>query len=520
MSFTTICSLLNANLEANPDREALIYRDQRYSYRQLGEKVDRLAEALTRLGIKKGDKVAVDIPNWPEFVFSFFAIARLGAVVVMINTRYRVAEVQHILKDSDAVAVILPVEFDGFTYLPMIETMRAELPLLRHVIAVGETTGVEADVLGFTELLGSSSGRPVQEADIDHKEDVGLIMYTSGTTGTPKGAMITHFNLVKNSEVNSVPYDFTPGDVFLVLVPASHIIGLFSLVSVFLSHARVILVDAFKTEPVLQIIARERVTVQYAVPTVFTLELANADKHDLSSLRTGLIAGASCPPEIVRRLIEIGFQVHIGLGMTETAGGLTYTTVADDLVARTQTVGRPAEGVEMKFVDDDRRDLPPGQVGEIAIKSYGRMKGYYKNPGATEAAIDADGWFYTGDLGVKDERGYVRIVGRKKDMIIRGGFNIYPAEVEGLLFTNPKVLEVAVVGVPDSVLGEKTCACIRPREGVHLGEAEIKEFCRGKLADFKMPDYVRFVDSFPQTATGKIHKIGLREEILKTINPS
>lgn len=520
MDFTTIGSLLSENLKENPEKEALVFRDQRYTYRELGEKVDRLAEALLRLGIKKGDKVAVDLPNWPEFVFSFFAITRIGAVMVMVNTRYRASEVKHILKDSDSIAVVIPVEFDGFKYLPMIEEMRPELPLLRHVIAVGEATEREAGVLSFADLLESSSGRVVQEAEIDPLEDLALIMYTSGTTGTPKGAMITHFNLVRNSEVNSVPYEFTPDDVFLVLVPASHIIGLFCLTSVFLFHAKVILVDIFKAEPVLQIIERERATVQHAVPTVFTLELANGEKYDISSLRTGLMAGASCPAELVRRLIDIGFQVHIGYGMTETAGGLTNTTFSDDLVARTQTVGKPVEGVQMKFVDDDRREVPEGQVGEIAVKSYGLMKGYYKQPAATEAAIDSDGWFYTGDLGFKDERGYIRIAGRKKDMIIRGGFNIYPAEVEELLYTNPKVLEVAVVGVPDSVLGEKTCACVRPRAGVEITELEIKEFCRGKLADFKVPDYVRFMESFPLTPTGKIYKMKLREEVIEEMNLS
>jgi acyl-CoA synthetase (AMP-forming)/AMP-acid ligase II len=332
--------------------------------------------------------------------------------------------------------------------------------------------------------------------------------------------MITHFNLVRNSEVNSVPYEFTPDDVFLVLVPASHIIGLFCLTSVFLSHAKVVLVDIFKAEPVLRIIEREKVTVQHAVPTIFTLELANAAKYDISSLRTGMMAGASCPPELLRRLIDLGFQVHVGFGMTETAGGLMNTRFSDDLEARTQTVGKPVEGVQVKFVDDNRRELPPGQPGEMAIKSYGRMKGYYKNPEATAAAIDEEGWFYTGDLGYLDERGYVRIVGRKKEMVIRGGFNIYPAEVEGLLYTHPKVLEVAIVGVPDSVLGEKTCACIRPRDGVELTEEEVKEFCRGKLADFKVPDYVRFMETFPLTPTGKIYKAGLKEQILKEITLS
>ncbi|MGE5265604.1 MAG: class I adenylate-forming enzyme family protein [Acidobacteriota bacterium] len=519
MTYSTIGSVLFANLETNPDRQAVVFGSRRYTYRQLGEQVDRLAEALLNLGIHKGDKVAVNLPNWPEFVFAYFAIVRLGAVLVLVNPRNRLIELRHILQDSDAVAIILPVEFEGFEYLPMIRSLRPELPELRHVIAVGARKNLESEVLYLDELIESASGRPVPEAQIDPAADIAFLMYTSGTTGKPKGAMITHAGFVATTQVAAAPFEFTLADVFLVLVPVTHIIGFFCLNSAFFVRTRVVLVDIFKAEPVLQIIEQEKVTVQYAVPTVFTLELASAGKYDISSLRTGMVAGASVPAELVRRLIAMGIQAHIAYGMTESAGGLTGTRFEDDLAARTETVGRALQGVEFRFVDDRRIVVPEGQVGEIAVRSAGLMKGYYKQPAATAAAIDAEGWFYTGDLGSRDERGNIRIVGRKKDMIIRGGYNIYPREIEDLMFTCPGILDVAIIGVPDPVLGEKTCACIRLQPGASLAEQEIKDFCRGKLADYKVPDYVWFVDAFPQTATGKVHRGLLKEALVKAGAP-
>lgn len=519
MTYTTINSVLTANLETNADKEAVVFGNRRYTFRQLDAQVNRLAAALLDLGIRKGDHVAVDLPNWAEFVFAYFAITRIGAVIVLVNPRYREVEIKHILCDSDAVAILLPVEFENFAYLPMLQSMRAELPMLRHVIAVGEKNYSGSNVLCFNELIMRASEHPIAEAEIDPATDLAFLMYTSGTTGKPKGAMITHANFVKTTEVAMAPFGFTPDDVFLVLVPATHIIGLFCMNSAFFNHARVVLVDIFKTEPVLQIIEREKITVQYAVPTVFTLELAGADKYDISSLRTGLIAGALVPVELVRRLFERGVEVHNQFGMTETAGGFIGARPGDDLVARTETVGRPMPGVQIKFVDDNRCTVARGQVGELAVKSHGLMKGYYKQPEATAAAIDADGWFYTGDLGYEDERGYIRIVGRKKDMIIRGGYNIYPREIEDLLFNCPGVQEATIIGVPDPVLGEKTCACVRTIPGLQLTESEIKDFCRGKVADYKVPDYVRFMEAFPQTATGKIYKVRLKEDVSKTIVP-
>lgn len=519
MTYTTINSVLSANLEANPDKDALVFGNRRFTYRQINEQVKRLAAALRDLGIRKGDKVAVDLPNWIEFVLCYFAITRLGAVIVLVNPRYRETELRHILRDSDSVALILPVEFEDFNYLPTIQDLRPELPALRHVIAVGAKNYADADVIGFDELMACAKEDLVCEAEIDPETDIAFLMYTSGTTGKPKGAMISHANFVKTTEIAAAPFGFHPADIFLVLVPVTHIIGLFCMNSAFFNHARVVLVDVFKTEPVLQIIEREKITVQYAVPTVFTLELAGADKHDISSLRTGLIAGALVPAELVRRLIALGVEVHNQFGMTETAGGLIGARAGDDLVARTETVGRPLPGVQVKFVDDNRCTVARGQVGELAVKSSGLMKGYYKQPEATAAAIDAEGWFYTGDLGYEDERGYTRIVGRKKDMIIRGGYNIYPREIEDLLFKCPGILEATIVGVPDPVLGERTCACIRVQPGAHLAESDVKDFCRGKLADYKVPDYVRFVEAFPQTATGKIYKVRLKEDVVKMLVP-
>ncbi|MBI4790530.1 MAG: AMP-binding protein [Chloroflexi bacterium] len=535
MTYTTIQSILAANLETNPDRQALVFGTRRYTYRELGEQVNRLTEQLAALGVRKGDKVAIALPNWPEFVFSYFAILRLGAVVVLVNPRYREMETRHILRDSESVAIILPVEFDGFDYLPTIQKLRPDLPALRHVIAVGgknesadsgSLDGLSLDggipippghALDFDELISRARGNPIPEADIDPATDIAVLMYTSGTTSAPKGAMITHSNFVWTTQVASEPFQITSADVFLVLVPTSHIIGFFCLNCAFYYHAKVILADIFKAEPILELIEREKVTVQYAVPTIYSLELASADKYDISSLRTGLVAGAGVPAELIRRLIARGVHALIGYGMTEHSGGIANTLFEDDAIAQTETVGRALPGVALKLVDDNRRAVPDGQVGEIAIKSAGVMKGYYKQPEATAAAFDADGWFYTGDLGCRDERGYIRIVGRKKDMIIRGGYNIYPLEIEDLLRTCPGVLDAVVVAVADPVLGEKTCACIRARPNTRPTAAEIKDFCRGKLADYKVPDYVWFVEQFPETATGKILKARLKEQVDRAV---
>ncbi len=518
MQSVTIGSCLSSNLESSPDREALIFRGQRYTYRQLGEQVDRVAGALLELGIRKGDKVAVDLPNWPEFVFCYLAALRIGAVVVLVNPRYRAVEISHILGDSDAVAIILPVEFEDFHYVPMIRGLRGALPQMRHVIAVGQREDSSDDVLYLHDLMARNS-QPVPEADINPEEDLAYLMYTSGTTGKPKGAMITHSSFVRTTLTASAPFRTSSDDVFLVLVPVTHIIGLFCLSTAFFSHAKAILVDVFKAEPVAELIEREKVTVQYAVPTVFMLELAHADRYNITSLRTGLIAGASVPAELLRRLVAMKIQVHPQYGMTETAGGLTTTSDEDDPVDRTETVGRALPGIEIKLVDGEHRPVAEGQVGEIAVKSPGLMKGYYKQPEATAAAIDAEGWFYTGDLGSRDDRGYIRIVGRKKNMIIRGGYNIYPREIEDLLYTCPGILEVVVVGVPDRVLGEKTCACVS-KQSTALTEAQIKDFCRGKVADYKVPDYVCFLESFPRTATGKVSMVDLQDHVCEIIRNS
>ncbi len=520
MTYSTIGSVLQANLQSNPDREALIFRDRRYTFREVGEQVDRLAEALLELGVRKGDHVGLDLPNWPEFVLAYFAILRIGAAIVLINPRYRETELAHLLRDSNAVAVIVPVEFDDFGYLPTIRNLRRHLPDLHHVIAVGETRSQEPDVLFFHDLVTHASGKPVREAEIDPAQDLAFLMYTSGTTGKPKGAMITHLNFVKTTMTASAPFGIVPEDVFLVLVPATHIIGLFCLNTAFFHHAKAVLVDVFKAEPVAQLVERERVTVQYAVPTVFALELAQADRHDITSLRTGLIAGASVPSELLRRLLAMNIQVHPQYGMTETSGGLTTTREDDDPADRTETVGRALPGIEIKFVDENRRPVPEGRVGEIAVKSPGLMSGYYRQPAATAAAFDAAGWFYTGDLGSRDPRGFIRIVGRIKDMIIRGGYNIYPREIEDLLYECSGISDAVIFGIPDPVLGEKTCACIRRFPGVALTEQQIKDFCRGKIADYKVPDYVQFIESFPLTATGKIHKATLRERIIHELEQS
>ncbi|MCL5958787.1 MAG: long-chain-fatty-acid--CoA ligase [Chloroflexi bacterium] len=511
----TIFGSLERNLRRNPDKEAIVFRDRRFTYRQFCDQVDALAVGLAGLGVKKNDKVALYLPNWPEFLFAYFAIVKLGAIVVLLNTRYRSTEVHHILSDSDASVLIAAVEFDNFHYPPMVRELRPSLPLLRHILVVGDTT--DDDVLSMGKLLSENEGRHIDEADIDPDEDVGMIMYTSGTTGRPKGAMIPHSSLLKMDAATSVSYEYTSDDVFLLVVPIFHITGMHSFGAAIRFGAKMVLVDVFKAELVLQAIEKERISIYTGVPTMFALELAhpNFKKYDLSSLRTGLMAGAVCPEELMRRVMnEMGCNAHIGYGMTETAGGITNTRFEDDIIRRTSTVGRPNPGVSVRIVDDAGHEVPHGEVGEITVKGPGVTKGYYKMPEATKEAFDDEGWFHTGDLGSVDDAGYVKIVGRKKEMIIRGGFNIYPREVEELLYTHPDIVEAALIGIPDDIFGERTCACVVPRPCCNVKEQEVQEFCRGKLADFKVPDFVRLMESLPHTSTGKISKLMLKEQII------
>jgi fatty-acyl-CoA synthase len=376
----------------------------------------------------------------------------------------------------------------------------------------------EADGLtSLEQLMEQGTRQAPPEVAINPKQDVFSILYTSGTTGRPKGAMLTHDNVVHTGVISAEMMNCTPEDVFLVAVPVFHVFGLVpSIVTTIAAGARMVLMEQFKADLSLALIEQERVTVKHGVPTMFILELNHPQfkRFTLSSLRTGIVAAAACPVEIVRRIrTEMGCDIVICYGLSETSATLTATDYSDDDLVRSETCGKALPGAEVKIVDANRQQLPPGEVGEVVCRGFGVMKGYYNLPEETRQALDEDGWFYTGDLGTLDDKGYLRIVGRKKEMIIRGGYNIYPREVEEVFYTHPGVMEIAIVGLPDTVLGEISCAAIKLKPGKTATEEEMKSFIKQRVANYKVPDKIVFVDEFPMTASGKIKKVEMQVQL-------
>jgi len=505
-----------------PERPAIIYQDKRISYRELLERVNRLAAGLVALGVQPGDKVGIWMSNVPEWIEAYFAISRAGGVVVPMNTRYKTHEVRYILGNSEAVAVFLPREFLGIDFSGMLAQVRGELPRLQETILVG---GSRAGMRSYEEVLalGEDEGAQRELARRERElkpSECAFILYTSGTTGQPKGAMLSHHNMTENARQITEIMGISPQDVFLLAVPFFHCFGcVMGILGAFTWGAAVVPMPVFDAKEALELVERERVSVLYGVPTMFVLWLEEYRRardmgrpYDLSSLRTGIMAGAPCPVEIMRGTMEeLGCNVCIAYGLTEASPVITMTRFDDPLEKRVETVGRPLPGVEVKVVDAARREPPPGEMGELACRGYNVMLGYFKRPQATRQAIDEEGWLYTGDLAVMEPDGYVRIVGRKKDMIITGGFNVYPAELEELLYTHPGVQSAAVVGVPDEVMGEVGMAFIIPKQGAELSPQEIVDFCGKRVAGFKVPRYVVITGEFPMTPSGKVQKFKLRE---------
>ena len=492
------------------------------TYKELNEKVDQLARGMLELGISKGDKVGLWMPNISEWVVAYFAIARIGAVVVPMNTRYKTHEVEYILNNSEATTLFSVGAFAGIDYLAMIGEIRGNLPNLKHVIVVGEPGEAMHEFDSVVDqgmgLLGDAKLQE-REASCDALDNV-FILYTSGTTGNPKGAMLSHHNIAKNAEQVTAVLHTEEQDVFLLAVPFFHCFGcVMGIAGSITWGAAMVPMQIFKPVEAIDLVERFGVSVLYGVPTMFVLELeeyrkgkADGSPYDVSTLRTGIMAGAPCPVEVMRGTMEdMHCNVSIAYGLTEASPVITMTRFDDSVDRRVETVGRALEGIEVKIADDDKNPLPIGEMGELACRGYNVMMGYYKMPDKTAESIDEEGWLYSGDLATMDEEGYVQIVGRKKDMLICGGFNVYPAEIEEYLFTHPKVQNVSVIGMPDNVMGEVAVAYIIPREGMSVDPQEIVDFCVGEIANFKVPRYVQIVDEFPMTQSGKIQKFRLRE---------
>ncbi|MFZ5642153.1 MAG: AMP-binding protein [Bacillota bacterium] len=536
----TIGGLVDLMAQRFPDNDALVYadRDLRYTYEQFRQICNIVAKGFMKLGVQKGEKISIWGNNVPEWVITQFATGKMGGVLVTVNTNYRSFELEYLLKQSDSQTLILIEGIVGREYLDIVyelcpelneckpgELNSAKIPLLKNVIFLGKERqpGMFCwdDILAMGEEIAGEELKLRQDSLLP--DDVINMQYTSGTTGFPKGVMLTHTNLIGNAISLAECMNFTEKDRLCIPVPFFHCFGcVLGTLTCVVSGAAMVPVVAFKPQKVLETVEKERCTALHGVPTMFIAELEEMDKnnYDTSSLRTGIMAGAPCPIEVMKAVVNrMGArEICITYGQTEASPGITMTRTDDPLELRVGTVGRALPNVEVKIVDPATGEtVPPGVQGELCTRGYHVMKGYYKNPEATASAIDSDNWLHTGDLAVMDESGYCKITGRLKDMIIRGGENIYPREIEEFLYTNAKVKDVQVVGVPSVKYGEEVAAYIQLKEGQTATEEEIKEFCKDKISRHKIPAFVFFTEQYPTTASGKIQKYKLREHATKSL---
>ncbi len=537
---STIGQAFDQTAAAYADREALVVCDQgvRWSWRELAQRVDALAAGLLALGLEPGDRVGIWAPNCSEWTLTQFATAKAGLILVNINPAYRSAELEYALNKVECKALVLAPALKTSDYLGIVNQLAPELkncaagelrsktlPSLKHVIRLGadQTPGM----FNFADVL--SMGRPEDHARLVELsgslqfDDVINIQFTSGTTGFPKGASLTHLNIVNNGYFVAEAIKLTDQDRLCIPVPLYHCFGMVMGNLGCVTHGATMVYpsEAFDPLAVLQAVQDERCTGLYGVPTMFIAELDHPrfSEFDLSSLRTGIMAGSPCPVEVMKRVQS---QMHmtevtIAYGMTETSPVSTQSATNDPLDRRVSTVGRVQPHVEIKIVNTNGQVVPRGEIGEFCTRGYSVMKGYWNDDAKTQEAVDRAGWMHTGDLAVMDDEGYVNIVGRLKDMVIRGGENIYPREIEEFLFRHPKIQDVQVIGVPDQKYGEELCAWVKLRSGETLSEEEVREFCKGQIAHYKVPRYVRFVSEFPMTITGKIQKFVMREQTIEEL---
>jgi fatty-acyl-CoA synthase len=509
----TVAEALHARVVEEGDRVFLISGSRKLTYRQVDDRSTALAASLKELGIEAGDRIGIDLPNWSEFVITMFAAAKLGAVIVPLNPRYTVPELQYMLRHSEASAVVSAEDFNGVDYLELFEGFLATLPEFQYLVTVGEADLWYDDrIYQFEDLLSSGEGREFEPASVA-PDDTFAILYTSGTMGKPKGVALSHANLLGTAAATVDAIGLEADDVVFGVTTVFHVFGLGpGILGTMAAGASLVLQEQFEPAEALALIEKHKATVHYGVPTVFITELRELEErsYDLSSIRTGIVAGAPIGDDLVKRIrAELCPDVCVAYSLTETASTLAITRAKDPLEKQLFTVGRPLPDVDLRILDFDGSILPEESLGEIGVRGPGVMKGYYRQPGETAHAFDEDGYFLTGDLGMIDDEGYLHIVGRRKELIIRGGFNVYPREVEDRLHAHPAVMDVAVIGLPHEVLGEVVCACVVPVEGAIVTGEEIREWCRGALADFKVPDLVRFFDSFPLTGSGKVRRVEL-----------
>ena len=513
----TLGQMVDRSAARFPDREAIVFKRERLTYAGLRRRADDFARGLLGLGLAPGDHVVLWMPNCVEWNVANLGIAKIGAVTVTCNSRYKALEVDYVLRQSDARALVMVDRFAAASidYLEVLREVRADgrvLPALRHVIVLGERR--PPDAVGFAEIerAGRADGRAL-DAIVVRPDDPVEMLYTSGTTGEPKGCLLSHRNMYFKCCVYTELHRWTSEDRYLVPVPYFHIFGSMGGVAAnCLVGSTQVVMDIFDPLEAMRLIEAERVTIFSGVPTMFITVLGHPafGRHDLRSLRTGSIGAAPVPVEIMRRIIDpergLGMDALVVYGLTEATGGTHWTRSGDPIDKRVSTVGLRTAEIEDRVVDPATgAELGPGEEGELCIKGPTMMLGYYAKPEATAQKI-RDGWLHTGDMAVKDADGYVRITGRLTDMIIVGGFNTYPAEIEDFFLRHPKVLDVSIVGVPDPIMGEAVMAFVIPREGEALTPEEMLAFARGKIANFKVPKYVEIVERFPLTGSGKVQK--------------
>ncbi|WP_110929717.1 AMP-binding protein [Bacillus massiliglaciei] len=535
MLHVTVGQLLKDTAQKYPENEAVVYHDLdlRYTYQEFENVCRQAAKGFMSLDIQKGDHIAIWATNRPEWLITQFSTAKMGGILVTVNTNYQKTELEYLMRQSDSSTLILIDGYKDHSYIDTLYEIVPELadaipgqlrsekmPKLRNVIVLGEKR--YPGTFSWRDLI--QGGNSVSEDALDIRissldyHDVINMQYTSGTTGFPKGVMLTHSNLVNNGLNVAACMNLTESDRLCIPVPFFHCFGcvLGTMASVSVGAAMVPLVE-FNPKDVLRVVESEKCTALHGVPTMFIseLNLPDFDSYDLRSLRTGIMAGSNCPIEVMRNVMgKMGAsEITITYGQTESSPGITMTRAEDPIELKVSSVGRALPNVEVKIINPQTgREVPTGIQGELCTRGYHVMAGYYKNPEATKEAIDGEGWLHTGDLAEMDEKGYCKITGRLKDMIIRGGENIYPREIEEFLYGHPAVIDVQVIGVPDEKYGEEVMAWVILKDGETITDQELKEYCKGKISRHKIPRYIQFTESFPMTASGKIQKFKLREQ--------